>query len=69
MSFANVHIHADGWRMGDRQKEDEKAGMFYVSRGIIFIAPNYRLSPDVRHPAHVEDCAAALAWVLIMLLS
>ncbi len=25
---------------------------------------NYRLSPAVRHPAHVEDVAQALAWIV-----
>jgi len=40
----------------------KSTGMFYASKGILFITPNYRLSPKVMHPAHVEDCAAALAW-------
>ena len=27
------------------------------------MAANYRLSPGVMHPAHVQDAAAATAWV------
>ena len=57
-----VHIHGGGWKMGDK-KMMNVTGMFYASQGILFITPNYRLSPEVQHPAHVEDCAAALAWV------
>ncbi len=57
-----VHIHGGGWRTGDKNRMQE-TGLFYASKGILFIAPNYRLSPGVMHPAHVEDCAAALAWV------
>jgi acetyl esterase/lipase len=57
-----VHLHGGGWRNGDKNRM-KTAGMFFASQGIIFIAPNYRLSPAVRHPAHIEDCAAAVAWV------
>jgi acetyl esterase/lipase len=57
-----VHIHGGGWEIGDK-KMMKNTGMFYASKGILFITPNYRLSPKVKHPAHVEDCAAALAWV------
>jgi arylformamidase len=57
-----VHIHGGGWKMGDKKMMKE-TGMFYASQGILFITPNYRLSPEVQHPAHVEDCAAALSWV------
>jgi len=48
--------------MGDK-KQMKTTGLFYASQGILFITPNYRLSPKVKHPAHVEDCAAAVAWV------
>lgn len=56
------HVHGGGWRIGDK-KMMRKAGLFYAGKKILFITPNYRLSPGVQHPAHVEDCAAALAWV------
>jgi acetyl esterase/lipase len=57
-----VHFHGGGWKFGDKRMM-KATGLFYASRGVLFVAPNYRLSPGVRHPAHVEDCAAALAWV------
>ncbi len=56
------HIHGGGWRIGDR-KHMQATGMFYASQGFLFITPSYRLTPEVMHPSHVEDCAAALAWV------
>jgi arylformamidase len=58
-----VHLHGGGWSMGDKVHM-RTTGMFYAAQGVLFVAPNYRLSPAVVHPAHVEDCAAALAWVL-----
>jgi acetyl esterase/lipase len=30
--------------------------------GMVLVSMNYRLSPAVKHPAHVEDCAAAFTW-------
>lgn len=56
-----VHIHGGGWRAGDKERMKD-TGMFYASQGVLFITPNYRLSPKFTHPAHTEDCAAALAW-------
>lgn len=56
-----VHIHGGGWRTGDKELM-KGTGVFYASQGVLFITPNYRLSPKFQHPAHVEDCAAALAW-------
>ncbi len=58
-----VHIHGGGWVMGDKSLM-KTTGLFYASQGILFITPNYRLSPKAQHPAHVEDCAAAVAWAV-----
>lgn len=55
------HIHGGGWEIGDK-KLMKATGLFYASQGVLFITPNYRPSPKFKHPAHVEDCAAALAW-------
>jgi arylformamidase len=57
-----VHVHGGGWNIGDKSMM-RNHGLFYASKGILFIALNYRLSPKVQHPAHVEDCAMALSWV------
>ena len=57
-----IHIHGGGWKIGDK-KQIKDTGDFYASRGILFITPNYRLSPAVTHPSHAVDCAAAAAWV------
>jgi len=31
-------------------------------KGIIVVAPSYRLSPKAKSPAYIEDAAAAVAW-------
>jgi acetyl esterase/lipase len=33
-----------------------------ASQGICAILPNYRLSPNVKHPEHIKDVAQAFAW-------
>ncbi len=57
-----VHIHGGGWKTGDKTQM-RATGRFYAAQGIVFVTPDYRLSPEVMHPAHIQDCAAALAWV------
>jgi acetyl esterase/lipase len=37
-------------------------GEFLASQGVGSVLPNYRLSPDVKHPEHVRDVARAFAW-------
>lgn len=58
-------IHGGGWEFGDKANIPhgrDKAGAF-VPRGFVFASLNYRLSPAVQHPAHVQDIAAAIAWL------
>ncbi len=57
-----VYVHGGAWRMGDKRRVDEKPRLF-LDAGFLVASVNYRLSPAVRHPAHVEDVAAALAWL------
>ena len=57
-----IHFHGGGLRLGDKDQTKEH-GLFYATHGILFISVNYRLSPAVQYPAHVQDCAAAVAWV------
>lgn len=35
----------------------------FENQNIIQIAPNYRLSPNVKCPAYIEDAAAAVDWI------
>lgn len=56
-------IHGGGWTQGSRKKF-ENLGKFFAGQGIAVVAPSYRLSPKVQHPAHVEDVAQAFAWTV-----
>jgi acetyl esterase/lipase len=59
-----VLVHGGGWIMGDNRCCGlySSVGHFLASQGYGVVLPNYRLSPTVRHPAHVQDVASAVAW-------
>ena len=60
-----VMVHGGAWRIGDKRSSGvwEEKARHWVAQGFVLVCVNYRLSPAVRHPGHVEDVAAALAWV------
>jgi acetyl esterase/lipase len=49
--------------IGGDKSEDEFVGRRFASAGFVTAVVNYRLSPAVSHPAHVQDAAASFAWV------
>src|SRR5262245_11281684 len=55
-------IHGGGWVWGDRWMYAQ-VGRRFAEAGIGFAAISYRLSPNVKHPAHAQDCARAFAWL------
>lgn len=57
-----VFFHGGGWESG--AKDDYLfVAQALAARGYATVVPNYRLYPEVRYPAFLEDAAAALAWV------
>lgn len=57
-----VYVHGGAMFRGDKKNVGAKPE-FFCGRGWVLVSINYRLSPAVKHPAHVEDAAAAVAWV------
>lgn len=58
-----VFFHGGALRMGSKAQGEIIAERL-VGNGIGVVSANYRLSPAFMHPAHVEDAAAATAWVI-----
>jgi acetyl esterase/lipase len=57
--FATViWFHAGGLKHGSRYVPGE-----LMNRGFAVVAVDYRLNPQVKAPAYIEDAAAATAWV------
>src|SRR5262249_24390060 len=59
-----MFIHGGAWRIGDKSHFGlySSVGMSFAEQGVGTVVPNYRLSPKVVHPAHVQDVARAFAW-------
>ena len=56
-------VHGGAWQIGDKLTFRDPAKQF-AEQGIGVVCPNYRLSPAVQHPKHIEDVAKAFAWTV-----
>jgi acetyl esterase/lipase len=58
-----VFFHGGALRAGDKS-DGQGIALRLVPHGIGVVSASYRLTPSVMHPAHVQDAAAATAWVV-----
>lgn len=56
-----VFIYGGSWDSGDRG-EYAFVGRSLAREGYLVLIPDYRVFPEVRYPAFLEDCAKAVAW-------
>lgn len=56
-----VFFYGGGWEEGERGMYRFVAAAL-AARGILTLVPDYRLYPEIRFPAFMEDAAAAVAW-------
>ncbi|HUR47038.1 MAG TPA: alpha/beta hydrolase fold domain-containing protein [Candidatus Saccharimonadales bacterium] len=57
-----IFFHGGAWRSGDRALYPA-LGYRFAKEGILTVVPSYRLAPKNKHPAQLEDAAAAFDWV------
>ena len=57
-------LHGGGWTVGNLDTHDNLARETAVQTGAIVVSVDYRLAPEHPHPAAVDDCWAALNWVV-----
>ncbi|HEY7328374.1 MAG TPA: alpha/beta hydrolase [Gemmataceae bacterium] len=57
-----IFVHGGEWTRGDKSAVSYKP-KFLNENGVVFVSINYRLTPPAKHPAHVQDVAAAVRWV------
>jgi acetyl esterase/lipase len=57
-----VFFYGGSWNSGDRQGY-EFVGRALAAKGFLVAIPDYRLVPQVRYPAFLQDNAAAVRWI------
>lgn len=57
-----VFFYGGSWNSGDKEGY-AFVGRALAARGFVVAIPDYRLVPEVRFPAFLEDGAAAVRWV------
>jgi acetyl esterase len=60
---ALIYFHGGGWVIGTVETHDGLCRMFANESGVRVISVDYRLAPEHRFPAAIEDAYAAAAWV------
>ena len=62
-SPALLYFHGGGWVIGDLDSHDGICRWLSVRSGCVIISVDYRLAPEHKFPAAVDDCLAATRWV------
>ncbi len=60
---ALVFLHGGGWLMGNLETHDPYCRALCAKAGIALLAVDYRLAPEHKFPAAVEDAYAATVWL------
>ena len=58
-----VYYHGGGWVIGDLDTHDVLCRELALQSGCAVVAVDYRMGPEHRFPAAVDDCVAATRWV------
>lgn len=57
-------IHGGGWKSGDKSQM-KSIGLALAAKGFSCFAVEYRLTPEARYPAAVDDCIDAIEFIRV----
>ncbi|GAA0612047.1 alpha/beta hydrolase [Sporichthya brevicatena] len=58
-----VYCHGGGFVVGNLDSDHERCVRLAAEAGVVVVSPDYRLAPEHRYPAALDDCTAALTWL------
>ncbi len=61
---ALFHMHGGGYVFGSRAMDDIRFDRLCPALGCMGVSVEYRLAPETPYPGPLEDCYAALRWVV-----
>jgi acetyl esterase len=59
----SLYFHGDGWVIGSLEGYDAVCRYFCSRSGCAVVAVDYRLAPEHKYPAAIEDAVAAFRWL------
>jgi acetyl esterase len=63
MAPALVYFHGGGWTIGDLDTHDTLCRELAHRSGCVVVSVDYRMGPEHRFPAAVNDCLTATRWL------
>ena len=61
---AILYFHGGGWVIGSLEAYDKVCRYFAARTGCVVVAVDYRLAPEHRFPAAIDDAVAAFRWLV-----
>ena len=61
-----IYVHGGGWA-GGSPGSHRRVACEMAARGFAVLVPRYRLGPENRHPAQLDDLDASIGWAAQML--